>query len=47
MFIWHISVAVIMDLGFHTHAVSLDSKYVGLVSDYDSASGQLSITGRE
>jgi hypothetical protein len=47
MFIWNISVAAIMDLGFHTHAVSLDSKYVGLVSNYDSTSAQLNITGRE
>jgi hypothetical protein len=36
-----------MDLGFHTHAVSLDSKYVGLVSNYLSTSNQLNITGRE
>ncbi|KIM76040.1 glyoxal oxidase [Piloderma croceum F 1598] len=37
--------AAIMDLGFHTHAVSLDSKYVGLVSNYDSTSDELNITG--
>jgi len=37
--------AVIMDLGFHTHAVSFDSKYIGLVSVYDPATGQLSVTG--
>lgn len=37
--------AVIMDLGFHTHGVSLDSRYVGLVSTYDTGTGQLSVTG--
>jgi len=37
--------AAIMDLGFHTHAVSLDSKYVGLVSVYNSATKKLTITG--
>jgi hypothetical protein len=39
--------AVIMDLGFHTHAVSFDTKQVGLVSSYDPATGQLTVTGRE
>jgi hypothetical protein len=39
--------AAIMDLGFHTHAVSLDSKYVGLASKYHSATGKLTIIGRE
>jgi hypothetical protein len=43
----HTSSAVIMDLGFHTHAVSFDSKYIGLVSVYDPATGQLSVTGRK
>jgi len=37
--------AVIMDLGFHTHAVSLDSRYVGLVSVYHAATHKLTITG--
>jgi len=37
--------AVIIDLGYHTHAVSLDSKYVGLVSTYDAAAGTLTVTG--
>jgi len=37
--------AVIMDLGFHTHAVSLDSKYVGLVSKYNYITSTLTITG--
>lgn len=39
--------AVIIDLGYHTHAVSLDSKYVGLVSSYNAAAGTLTVTGRE
>lgn len=42
-----ISIAVIMDLGFHTHGVSLDSKYVGLVSTYNSTTNKLTITSRE
>jgi len=37
--------AVIIDLGYHTHAVSLDSKYVGLVSTYNAAAGTLTVTG--
>jgi len=37
--------AAIMDLGFHTHAVHLDSRYVGLVSSYDSSKKKLTITG--
>jgi len=37
--------AVIMDLGFHTHGVSLDSRHVGLVSSYDPDSNTLSVTG--
>jgi hypothetical protein len=37
--------AVIIDLGYHTHAVSLDSKYVGLVSTYNAAAGTLVVTG--
>jgi len=37
--------AVIMDLGFHTHAVSLSCRYVSLVSSYDADTGALTITG--
>jgi hypothetical protein len=37
--------AVIIDLGYHTHGVSLDSKYVGLVSTYDADAGTLVVTG--
>lgn len=37
--------AVLMDLGFHTHAVSLNVRHVGLVSSYNAAAGQLTITG--
>jgi len=37
--------AVIMDLGFHTHAVSLDSRHVGLVSSYDTSTKELTVTG--
>jgi len=37
--------AAIIDLGYHTHAVSLDSKYVGLVSTYNAAAGTLTVTG--
>jgi len=37
--------AVIMDLGFHTHAVSLNCRHVGLVSSYDADTGALTITG--
>jgi len=37
--------AAIMDLGFHTHAISLDSRYVGLVTKYNSATKILTITG--
>jgi hypothetical protein len=37
--------AVVIDLGYHTHAVSLDSKYIGLVSTYDAAAGTLNVTG--
>ena len=36
-----------MDLGFHTHGVSLSCRYVGLVSSYDADTGALTITGRE
>jgi hypothetical protein len=36
-----------MDLGFHTHAVSLNCRHVGLVSSYDADTGALTITGRE
>jgi hypothetical protein len=43
----YISLAAIMDFGFHTHALNLDNKYVGLVSSYNSATKELSITGRE
>jgi len=42
-----ISLAAIIDLGFHTHALNLDNKYVGLVSSYNSATKELTITGRE
>jgi len=37
--------AVIMDLGYHTHAVSLSCRHVGLVSSYNATTGALSITG--
>jgi len=37
--------AVIMDLGFHTHAVSLDSRHVGLKTRYNGTSKILTITG--
>jgi len=37
--------AVIMDLGFHTHAVSLDSRHVGLVSRYNTLTMTLTVTG--
>jgi len=37
--------AVIMDLGFHTHGVSLDSRHVGLVSSYDNGTNTLTVTG--
>jgi hypothetical protein len=43
----YISLAAIMDFGFHTHALNLDNKYVGLVSSYNSATKELTITGRE
>jgi len=37
--------AVIIDLGYHTHAVSLDSKYVGLVSKWNATTSKLTVTG--
>lgn len=37
--------AVLMDLGFHTHAVSLQSRHVTLVSRYNAIAKTLSITG--
>jgi len=37
--------AVLIDLGYHTHAVSMDSKYVGLVSTFDAVTSTLTVTG--
>lgn len=38
--------AAVLDLGFHTHAVSLDSKYVGLKTTYDPKTGKMTVTAR-
>lgn len=46
-FVPYTPLAVIIDLGYHTHAVSLDSKYVALMSMYDPIAGTLTVTGRE